>query len=368
MKVKIPQNKLSKCINIVQKGVSPKSTLPILSGLLLEAKNNKLKLTGTDLQLGITTNIDCEVEIEGSIVIESKIFGDIIKKLPNKEIELEIDDSNNVHISCGSSDFNIIGQPAVEYPQLPKIDDETSIEIPKDLLKTMIRQTAFATAQDETRPILTGALLEITDNNAALVALDGYRLALKNVKVNSSTDIKVVIPGKTLTEVSKILEEDDSNVSIMFTSSHVLFDLGDTIVISRLLEGQFLNYKDIIRNEYKSKVKINTNEIKQSIERASLLAREGRNNLVKFDVNDDKLTITSNSEIGNVHEEIPITLEGNDVKIAFNSKYMLDGLKVIDSEEITLSFISNVNPCIINPTEDENYTYLVLPVRLAEEH
>jgi len=231
----------------------------------------------------------------------------------------------------------------------------------------MIKQTIFATAQDETRPILTGALLEISEGKASLVAIDGYRLAVKNVAINSVNDIKVVIPGKTLNEISKILDDDDSDVKITFTSSHIIFNLGNTVIISRLLEGQFLNYKDIIRNEYKSKVKIKTKDMQASIERASLLAREGRNNLVKFTVSDDNLIITSNSEIGNVYEEIPIELEGNDITIAFNSKYLLDGIKVIDSEEVIMNFVSNVNPCIIKPVEDNSYTYLILPVRLAVE-
>lgn len=366
MKIKISQNTLSKYISIVQKGISSKTTLPILNGILVEAYNDKLKLTGTDLELGIETKLDCEIIEEGKIVISSKIFGDIIRKLPSDDVSIEVDPNHNIHIACGHSEFNILGHPAEEYPELPNINDESSFEIPKDLLKNMIRQTVFATAQDETRPILTGALLEVKDNNAALVALDGYRLALKNSSIPYDNNIKVVIPGKTLNEVSRILDDEDNNVKVMFASSHILFNLGDTIINSRLLEGQFLNYKDIIRNEYKSRVIVKTKDIKESIERASLLAREGRNNLVKFDIKDEKLVITSNSEIGNVHEDIDIELEGDDIVIAFNSKYILDGLKVIDSDEVVLNFISNVNPCIIKPKEDENYTYLVLPVRLAE--
>ncbi|RKD31369.1 DNA polymerase III subunit beta [Thermohalobacter berrensis] len=366
MKIIVDQKELNRAIGIVQKAVTSKTTLPILNGILLEAKDNTLKLTGTDLELGIESYINCEVIEEGSIVITSKIFGDIIKKLPDLKVELEVDLDNQVHINCGTSKFNLIGQPAEEYPQLPQVNEDVSIKIPKDLLKNMIRQTVFAAAQDEVKPILTGALLEINKNEVTLVALDGYRLALKNVSVECEHDVKVVIPSKTLNEVSRIIDDDDSDVNIMFTSSHVLFNCGDTVIISRLLEGEFINYKDIIRDEYNSRVKVKTKDIQQSIERASLLAREGKNNLVKFNISDDKLVINSNSEIGNVHEEIPIELEGNDIKIAFNSKYMLDALKVIDSEEINMDFVSNVKPCIIRPVEDKSYTYLVLPVRLID--
>ncbi|AFS77087.1 DNA polymerase III subunit beta [Gottschalkia acidurici 9a] len=365
MKLIIDQKELSKGINIVQKGVSSKTTLPILSGILLKAEDNVLTLTGTDLEIGIETSIECNVIEEGSIVVTSRIFGDIIRKLSDLPVNLEVDEKGNIHISCGPSNFNILGQPSEEYPQLEKIEDLNSFQIPKDLLKNMIRQTVFATAQDETRPILTGALLEITDGKATLVALDGYRLALKNISVDFSGDVKVVIPSKTLNEVNKILEDDDSDVKIICADNHIIFKVGNTIITSRLLEGQFLNYKDIIRNEYKSKVRVKTKYIQDSIERASLLAREGKNNLIKLDISDDKLIITSNSEIGNVHEEIPIQLDGNDMEIAFNSKYILDGIKVIDSEEIVMDLVSSVNPCIIKPLEDENYTYLILPVRLA---
>ncbi len=368
MKIKIPQNELSKHISIVQKGISTKSTLPILDGILLRAKENKLFLTGTDLELGIESCIDCEVIEEGTIVITSKYFGDIVRKLPNSTVEIEVDTDNNVHIDCDNSNFTVIGQPSVDYPELPSINNDNSFNIPKDILKSMIKKIVFAIAQDETRPILTGALLEIKNNKASMVALDGYRLALKNIDVECKNDVEVVIPGKTLSEIVKILDDDDSAVKIKFTSNHILFHLGETLIISRLLEGQFLNYKDIIRNEYKSTVKVNTKLIKEGVERASLLSKEGKNNLVKFDITDEKLIITSNSDIGNVHEEVPIELNGNDIRIAFNSKYILDGLKAIDEDEIIMNFVSNVNPCIIKPDEDDKYIYLVLPVRLAEDN
>lgn len=367
MKLRIQQRELSRCINIVQKGISSKTTLPILSGILLETKDGKLKLTGTDLEIGIKSSVDCEVIKDGSIVITSRLFGDIIRKLPDMPVDISVDENNNMHIQCGNSKFNLIGQSAIDYPQLPEIYESSYFEIPMDLLKTMIRQTIFATAQDETRPILTGALLEISKNNVSLVAIDGYRLAVKKVPVNVNEDIKVVVPAKTLNEVSKILEDDDGEIKISYNQGNVIFNIGDTIITSRLLEGQFLNYNDIIRNEYKLKVKVNTRILQEGLERASLLAREGKNNLVKLDISDEKLIITSNSEIGDVHEEVPIKLEGNDIKIAFNSKYILEGIKAIDSEEIEMNMISNVNPCIIRPVDDNSYTYLVLPVRLAAD-
>ena len=366
MRIQVEQKKLAKHINIVQKGISSKTTLPILDGILLEAKEGRLKLTGTDLEIGIESYIEANVLEEGSIVINSRLFGDIVKKLPNSEIDISTSE-NKMNIICGSSQFNLIGNPALEYPELPTLIDQLSLKIPMDLFKNITRQTVFATTQDETRPILTGVLFEIIDGNASFVALDGYRLALRNVKIDSSEDIKVVIPGRTLSELNKILEEDEEDIEITLTPGHIVFNIGDTLVFSRLLEGQFLNYRDIIREDHETKVKVNRKELQDSLERASLLAKEEKANLVKLNLFEDKLAIKSNSEIGNVHENMDVELEGKDVNIAFNSKYILDGIKAIEEEEIELFFMGSLNPCIIKPVEDDNYIYLVLPVRLAKD-
>lgn len=366
MRIQIDQNKLVKYINIVQKGISSKTTLPILDGILLETVDGRLKLTGTDLEIGIESYIDCTILEEGSIVLNSRIFGDIVRKLPNSSINIKTID-NKVNITCENSEFNIIGNPALEYPELPTLEDQVSFNIPKDLFKNIIKQTVFATTQDETRPILTGVLLEIIDGKASFVALDGYRLALRNIKVNSPEDVKIVVPGRTLNELNKILEDDDTDVEITLTSGHIVFNLGDTLVFSRLLEGQFLNYRDIIRKDHKTIVKVNRRTLQDSLERASLLAKEEKANLVKLNVFEGKLVIKSNSEIGNVYEEMNVQLDGEDVKIAFNSRYILDGIKAIDAEEVELFFMGSLNPCIMRPLNDENYTYLVLPVRLAKD-
>ncbi|MCR2045441.1 DNA polymerase III subunit beta [Anaerosalibacter massiliensis] len=366
MRIQVDQKKLSKHINIVQKGISSKTTLPILDGILLEAKDGKLKLTGTDLEIGIESYLEANILEEGSIVINSRLFGDIIKKLPNSEIDINVSE-NKMNIVCDSSQFNLIGNSSVEYPELPTLIDQLSLKIPMDLFKDIIRQTVFATTQDETRPILTGVLFEVIDGNASFVALDGYRLSLRNIKINSSEDVKVVIPGRTLSELNKILEENEEDIEITLTPGHIVFNIGDTLVFSRLLEGQFLNYRDIIREDHDTRIKVNRKELQDSLERASLLAKEEKANLVKLNLFEDKLTIKSNSEIGNVHEEMTVELEGEDVDIAFNSKYILDGIKAMDEEEIELFFMGSLNPCIIKPAEEDNYTYLVLPVRLAKD-
>lgn len=366
MRIEVNQKILANHINIVQKGISSRSTLQILDGILLEAKDGKLKLTATDLEIGIETYADCNIIENGSIVVSSRIFGDIIKKLPNSQINIIVDE-NKMNIKCENSEFNILGSNSLEYPELLTIINQNSFTMPKDLLKSAIRQTVFATTEDETRPILTGVLLETNNNIASFVALDGYRLALRNIPINIEEDIKIVIPGRALVELNKILDESEDDLNIVVAPGHVIFDLGNTLLFSRLLEGQFLNYRDIIRKDHKSKILVNKREFQDSLERASLLASEGKANLIKLNIKEDKIIIKSNSEIGDVNEQVYSEQEGDILNIAFNSKYILDGIKVIDAEDIELLFMGSLNPCIIRPVGDENYTYLALPVRLAQE-
>jgi len=367
MKIICSQKQLASAVNIVQKAVSTKTTLPILKGILLEATDNTLKLVGNDLDIGIENHIETNVLREGSIVISSRIFGDIIRKLPDANVEIEVDDQNTVYIRCANSDFTLIGQSAIEFPDLPYVEEENTYTLEQDLLRNMIRQTTFATSQDETRPILTGALIEINNNTLSIVAIDGYRLALRKAYIDTSIYNKAVVPGKTLNEINRIFgNESDGKVNISFTDKHILFTIEGTKIVSRLLEGEFINYEQIIPKDYKSKVKVNTRDLLGGIERASLLAKEGKNNLIKFSIKDEYMNISSNVEIGSVKEEVGIELEGDDIDIGFNSKYLIEALKVMDSEELILEFTTGVSPCIMKPADNENYTYLVLPVRLSK--
>lgn len=366
MKIKIDQRNLSKHINIAQKGISSRTTLQILDGILLEAKKDRLKLTATDLEVSIETYLDCHIEEEGSIVINSKLFGDIVKKLPHTDIYINVVD-NNINIKCENSEFNIIGGSPREYPDLPIVLEQDSFEIQNDLFKNAIRQTVFATIQDETRPALSGVLFEIEDGKISFVALDGYRLSLRQLPMYSDEHIKIIVPGRILNEINKILDESDDNFKIAIAPGHVMFNIGDTVVYSRLLEGQFLNYKEIIRNSHKTSIRMDKRKLQSSLERASLLAKEEKANLVKFTIENNEMTINSNSEIGNVNEVIETEIDGENLSIAFNSRYILEGIKIIESEEIELHFMGSLNPCIIKPVDDENYIYLVLPVRLASE-
>ncbi|MDR7871412.1 MAG: DNA polymerase III subunit beta [Tissierellaceae bacterium] len=366
MKFKVDQKSLSKHISIAQRGISSRTTLQILDGILINASGHQLKLTGTDLEISIETFLDCEVIEEGSIVVNSRIFGDIIKKLPDSPIYVEVN-NNNINIKCDNSEFNIAANPGEDYPELPLIVENESFSLPTDIFKSVIKQTVFATSQDENRPSLTGVLVELKDDTISFVALDGYRLALRKLPLNSNLDTKVIILGRSLNELNRILEDTEDDLKISIAPGHVIFNIGDTIVYSRLLEGQFFNYKDIIRHEHKTSVIVNKRNFQNSLERASLLAKEEKANLVKLNLDDNKVVIRSNSEIGNVHEEIESVQNGENLNIAFNSRYLLEGIRVIEAENIELNFMGSLNPCIINGVQDENYIYLVLPVRLAQD-
>lgn len=359
------KNILQDAIDTVQKASSNKTTYPILEGILIKASDGKVVFTATDLDLGIETTIAANIKENGSIVLNSRLLGEFIRKLPNETITLKLE-NNNVYITCKKSEFTILGSNADEFPALPTINENTMYEISQDILRNMIRQTLFAIAQDETRPILTGVLFEVKEGKLSFVALDGFRLSLKSYNIDNDSNISAVIPGKTLSEIVKILEVKNEPVKITFTTNHILFNLGETKIISSLLQGDFINYKQIIPGEYRLKVKANKNELMESIERASLLAREGKTNLIKFEINDNKMAITSNSQMGKVYEEVNIELEGDGLKIQFNSRYFMDVLRIIDSEDVFLEFSTSVSPCLIKKVDQDDYLYLVLPVRLIE--
>lgn len=364
MKFTCEKSILQEGISTAQKAVTGKSTMPILNGILIKAKNNKIILTGSDIDLSIETKINADVIEEGNIVIDARLFGEIIRKLPNDEVNINTIDNNSIEILCQKSRFTLIHMNAEDFPLLPNINENMIFSIPQKILKNMIRSTIFATAQDETRPILTGVLFEINNNNLNLVALDGYRLALRSENLNTDNVISAVIPGKTLNEVSKILEEYDENVNITFTPNHILFNLGYTKVISRLLEGEFIRYNSIIPEEYNLKIIAKRLELLHCIERASLMAKDSNTNLIKLTMEDDNMIITSNSQLGMVREELNIILQGQSLQIAFNSKYLIDVLKIMEEEDIIMEFSSSVSPCVIKNKEINNCTYLVLPVRL----
>ncbi|MGL4742178.1 MAG: DNA polymerase III subunit beta [Sarcina sp.] len=366
MKFICEKGKLQDAIAIAQKAITGRTTMPILEGMFIECRNNVITFIGSDKDVSIETKIEADVIEDGSIVVDAKILGEIVRKLPNADVTISTDENNILKIECAKSVFDILHMSSEDFPSLPTIAEDKVFCIPQGLLKNMIKGTSFATAQDETRPILQGILFEVRDSKLNLVALDGYRLALRREFIDNPNEIKVVIPGKTFNEVSKILDDANTIVEITFTSNHILFNMGKTKIISRLLEGEFISYSSLLPKEHKILVDVNRQELQNGIERASLMAKDGNTNLVKFHIDNDTMVITSNSQLGKVREEVAIETQGEDLQIAFNSKYLLDVLKNMEEETIQMRLTSGISPCIIKNRENDDCEYLVLPVRMAK--
>jgi len=367
MKFICNQQVLAKALNIVLKAVTPRTTIPILKGLLLTVDSNgNLKMVASDMDLSIEKNLQVQLPEEGSIVVSAKLFNDIIRKLPNEDVEVT-EENNTVTIRCLASEFTIVGQSAEEFPSIGSVNSEERIKLDKSVIKDMIKKTSFSASIEESKGIIVGILVEMEDDYLSMVALDGFRMALAKEKKSYNENRKIVISAKIMNEIYKIFMEtdEDENVEMILDDKKAVFLLEDTRIVSRIMEGEFIKYKGIIPKEYSSKLIVDRLELLDSIERASLLAREGRNNLVKLSLEEGGLVITSSSEEGNVIEKINTHKEGNDLVIGFNAKYIIDALKVINDEEIVMEFGSNVNPCLIKPISGDEYLYLILPVRIA---
>lgn len=367
MKIICNKALLLNSINTVSKAVSSKTTLPILECILLRATPGGFKMTATDLELGIENKLENVNIIEtGSIAIEAKIFSEIIRHLPDDDVEISTDKDNLTLIKCINSEYKLSGQIGDEFPDLPTVQKNLEYTLQQSKLKDMIRQTIFSISTDESKIALTGELLEIIDNSINLVSIDGYRVSFrKTALLNENENIKAVIPGKTLNEINKILSnEDEFEVSLYFTDKHILFDLGDSTVVSRIIDGDFIKYEQIFSNDYGTIININRKNLIMCLERASLLSKENKKTPVKMEVKSNKLIITSNTELGTAYEEIEIDRQGDEIVIAFNPKYIIDALKAIDDDTINMYFTSPLSPCTIKSVNGDEYRYLVLPVRL----
>lgn len=368
MKFTCKQQTLSKALNTVSKAVSTRTTLPVLKGILIEADTDgTITLSASDLDISIRKKIDAVVDIPGSAVVASKLFGDIIRKLPNEMILIEADSENSVLIKTNSSEFNVIGLSVDEFP---KIKDNNEIlnklTFNSEIFKEMVRKTSFAASVEESKGVLTGILTEISSDNIRMVALDGFRLALSNEPAENSTEENFIISAKIMSEISKIISDDSDaeELELLLSDKKAIFIIGNTEISLRLMEGEFIKYRDIIPSDGSTIITVDKGILLESIERASLLAREGKNNLIKFSIHNDLLTITSRSDEGNVREEIIMEKSGDDLDIGFNSKYVTDVLKAIDDEEIKMVFNTGTSPCIVKPVDKNSFEYLVLPVRI----
>ncbi|WP_374718726.1 DNA polymerase III subunit beta [Parageobacillus toebii] len=376
MKIKIDREALVQSVQDVMKAVSPRTTIPILTGIKITATSQGVTLTGSDSDISIESFIPTEEEDKvlvevvetGSIVLQARFFSEIVKKLPQNTIEIEVQPNFLTVIRSGKAEFSLNGLDAEEYPRLPQIEEENVFKIPTDLLKTIIRQTVFAVSTSETRPILTGVNWRIENGELICTATDSHRLALRKAKIETENQqsYNVVIPGKSLNELSKILDDSNDPVDIVITANQILFKTKHLLFFSRLLDGNYPETTRLIPTDSKTDIIVNAKEFLQAIDRASLLAREGRNNVVKLTtLNDGIIEISSISpEIGKVTEEIQSeSIEGEELKISFSAKYMMDALKALDGTDIQISFTGAMRPFLLRPLHSDSMLQLILPVR-----
>ena len=363
MKIICSKNNLVKGVGIVSKAVPSKTTMPILECILIDASTDIIKFTSNDMELGIETVVEGNVLEKGIVAIDARIFSEIVRKLPDNEVIIEVDSNYQTTIRCEKANFNISGKSGDEFSYLPYVEKNEVIRLSQFTLKEIIRQTIFSIADNDSNKLMTGELFQIENNMLRVVSLDGHRISIrKNELKDNYISKKVVVPGKTLIEVSKILSgEVESEVTISFTNNHIVFEFDNTVVVSRLIEGEYFRIDQMLSSDYETKVKINKKELLKCIDRATLLVKEGDKKPIIINILDDVMQLKIKSQIGSMNDEIEITKDGKDLLIGFNPKFLIDALRVIDDEEVTLYMTNSKAPCFIKD-ENESYIYLILPV------
>lgn len=363
MKIICQKSNLLKSVSISLKAVPSKTTMPILECILIDATTNQIKFTTNDMELGIETIVDGTIEEKGLIALDAKIFYEIIRRLPENQVIIKTDDKLTATITCEKAKFTIPGKSGEDFAYLPIIEREESLTISQFTLKEMIRQTIFSIASNETNKLMTGELFEIKDNYLKIVSLDGHRIAIRRMELKKDyADRKVVVPGKTLNEISKILSgEIDDIVNIYFSKNHILFEFDQTIVISRLIDGEYFRIDQMLSSDYETKIQVNKKELLDCIDRATLLVKESDKKPIILSITDDNIELKIQSQIGSMDEEIDINKEGKDIMIGFNPRFLIDALRVIDDETVDIYLMNPKAPCFIRD-EQQSYIYLILPV------
>ena len=367
MKLSFRKNDLSESINIVMKAVSSKTTMPMLTCILIDAAEDAIKMTGNDMEMAIETKVKGEIIEPGQIAIDARLFSEIVRKLPDGEVVLT-SENEKVTITCEKAKFNIAGRNGADFARMPSIETKEYICISQFTLKEVIRQTIFSIAANDNNKLMTGELFEIKDNNLKVVSLDGHRISIRNVTLKDSyEEKKVVVPGKSLLEISRILPGDaDKDVYIFFSRNHILFEFDDTIVLSRLIDGEYFKVDKMISNDYETKITVNRREIAEAIDRSLLLVRETDKKPIIFRIDANGMELSMNSVIGSMQEDIGVVREGKDILIGFNPRFLAEALRVIDDEEITIYMMNAKAPCFIRDAEN-SYIYLILPINFIND-
>ncbi len=365
MKISFNKTNLVQAVSNVQRAVSVKSSNAALEGILIKAINNKVTLCGYDLDIGIRTEIEALIIEEGSIVLSAKLFSDIVRRMPDEVITIETDNKLITYINSGVADYQIVGISAAEYPELPSFDKLQCFKLNGNLLQTMLRQTGFAISDNQSKPIYTGSLFDIKDGFLNIVSIDGFRMAVRKEKINTDINYSFVVPGKTLSEVMKINCGSDEDIQVIVGKKHVIFNIDNYSVISRLIEGKFIDYAGSIPSGFQTSLKANTRELLSSLERMSLLTNEKLQSPVRLIVADSGIKMHCTTVVGRASDYIDLAFDGSDVEIGFNNRYLLDAVKNTDTDEIIIEFNGSLKPIKILPVEGDSFVFLVVPMRLA---
>ena len=365
MKLVFSKSNLLKSVSIVMKAVPSRTTMPILECILIDASTNEIKFTSNDMELGIETVAEGSVLEKGVIALDARIFSEIVRRLPDNDVMIETDENMTATITCEKAKFNIPGRSGEDFAYLPVVEKNDCITLSQFTLKEVIRQTIFSIAANENNKLMTGELFEIKNNRLKVVSLDGHRIAIRNIELAGNySDKKVVVPGKTLNEISKILSgEVDDQVSIFFSENHIIFEFDQTVVVSRLIDGEYFRIDQMLSSDYETKVVINKKEFLSCIDRATLLVKEGDKKPIIISIEDGLMQLRIDSSMGSMKEDIDIEKSGKDIIIGFNPKFLIDALKVIDDEEVTIYLVNPKAPCFIKD-DKESYIYLILPVNI----
>lgn len=364
MKINLLRTDLAEAVNNVSRAVSSKASIPALEGILLKAYGSKLSISGYDLEIGITTNIDATIQEQGEVVVSSKLFSEIVRKLPEEVVCIETDDRMITYITSGQADYQIVGMSSVEYPDLPKFEENENIEIKGEILRDMIKSTVYAVSDNNSKPIYTGSLFDIKDKTFNIVAIDGYRMAIRKEEIDSDINSQFVVPGKTQNEILKLIN-DEENVNISIGQRHILFRIEEYSVISRLIEGTFLDYNSTIPKTAKTEVVINTRSLISSVDRMALLNNDKIQSPVRCNFSGNEIHLSCTSAVGKANDKISTTIVGEDVEIGFNNKYLLDALRNVDTDEVKMTLNGSLSPMIITPVKGDSFVSLVVPMRLS---
>lgn len=367
MKFTVEKRLLNEAVTNLQRAVSSKTSIPALEGILIRNEENRLILTAYDLEIGMQTELPAIISAPGAIILTAKLFAEIVRRSPDEDITIDVDDRNTATITSGVSCFTIIGMDSAEFPELPKITDADTIKMPQELLKSMIRQTLFAVADSTAKPIHQGSLFKIENGNLDVVSVDGYRLALRREAINYANNTEFVVPGKTLSEVLKLLKDSEGEVEICPSRRHILFRIDNYTVISALLEGEFLDYKSALPKDKKTEVTVSTRTMIESVERVSLLITDRLKSPVRCVIGEDTVKLFCTTTMGRATDQISAEISGDQLEIGFNNKYLLDALRAAETDEVRLQLGGPISPMLVLPKEGDAFSFLVLPVRLRSE-